>query len=313
MKTIIRDTVPCWWKLGWSPNDNSLLIHVAKAFISALPAISPNSPLILAGKSWLAGDLFRSFSCSLTESHFGFNQSIKRVADRNTASEFATFSVLLPKVHRATGRACPDCGGTGKRERGDRCLLCNGSKMEMVYDWDTAFNITGSIQLLFWLLDLEAKTEMPTQTPQWMALNLWAERGMAGSSLGGHLSKDGVRMFKLLIRTGSSPVKKLEKRVTTALAQSWTRMMGKGPYGNYNLRAEIKEDDCNLFLTCPGDAAGAYTLNQQSNLPPEHGCEISSHNMDSPAQALACLAGLAVFCEELEMVWNEQEQLCLAR
>ena len=70
---------------------------------------------------------------------------------------------------------------------------------------------------------------------------------------------------------------------------------------------EIRED-ANLFITCPGDAAGVYTVNENWRASYDKGCDISCHNMDNPTQALACLAGLAVFSEELEkewLLWNE--------
>ncbi|GEM_PF-1702187 len=302
MKIIIYDTVPCWWKLGWSPADNSLRIDIAKAFIAALPPIPDNSPLILRSKQQISDDLFASFSCDLKAANFGFNRSIKRIGEQDSASDFATFAVLLPKVYIATGKACQDCGGTGERDAGMGCLYCGGSKVEMLHDWDTAYNITKSLQLLFWLLELQPETEMATQIPQWLELSLCAERDMHGSSLGGYLSKDGLQLFNRLVHS-KRRIREVEKRIKDALIQAWKHMM-EDRDDDYNLRAEIR-DNANLFLTCPGDAAGVYIVNERHSA---HGCQIDCHNMDNPAQALACLAGLGVFCEELEKMWCEQKK-----
>lgn len=306
MKTIISDTLPCWWKLGWSPADNSLKILVAESFISAFPPIPTNSPLILQVKEQISYDLFASFSCDLTAPHFGFNQSIKRVPETKPHESFVTFTANLPQVYCQTGMVCRECGGTGEREPGSYCYSCGGSKVDGVYDWDRAYSVTKSLQLMFWLFDLEVETKMLTQTPQLLRLTLCAERDMHGSSLGGYLSKEGFQTFDHLVHGNTSHVREVEKGITSALKQAWKHMMGNENHVNYNLRAEIREGTSDLFITCPGNAAGVYTTNERRST--HSGCEISCHNMDNPAQALSCIAGLAVFCEELERMWRKQEK-----
>lgn len=303
MKSMIFDTVPCWWKLGWNPNENSLLIRIAESYISALPPIPPNSPLMQSVREKISGNLFSTFSADLRAPYFGFNQSIKR--KERTVDGFAIFSAQLPQVRIKTGMSCAECDGTGRRPGSpeDNCHFCGGSKVEMVCEWNTAFSLTESLQILFWLFDIGVETETPTETPQLLRLNLCAERESHGSSLGGDLSKDGLEMFDRFTHGNASRVGKLEKRMSTTLVQSWNYIMGNMVCDKYNLRAEIRRDDTNLFLTCPGDATGIYTVNEKCSA--RGGCQISCHNMDNPAQALTCLAGLAVFCEELERMWHE--------
>lgn len=306
---MIFDTVPCWWKLGWSPSNNSLLIHIAEPFIAVPPPIPLNSPLMRNAQKKVKEDLFSTFSADLTASHFGFNQSIKRIGERD-ADGFVTFSVPLPQARIKTGMACAECGGTGERigSPGDNCMFCDGSKMEMVYEWNNAFSITESLQILFWLLEIEVEAEMPTnKMPQLLRLNLCAERDSHGSSLCGDLSKDGLKLFDSLAHGSRLRIDDLEKRMSVALAQAWNHIIGNRVQDKYNLRAEIRSDSTNLFLTCPGDAAGIYTVNEKYSV--HSRCQISSHNMDNPAQALTCLAGLAVFCEELEKMWHKQRKL----
>ena len=142
---------------------------------------------------------------------------------------------------------------------------------------------------------------MPTTTPQWFALDLGAERDQHGSSLGGNLSRDGLAHLAALARCEEKR-EVAQGRIKLSLTEAWRWMMGEFGHAPYDLRTEILETP-NLYLTVPGDAAGVYTENEQSR--PDRGCSIGCHNMDNPAQALACLAGLATFSEILEESWRE--------
>ncbi len=306
LKTLVTDTLPCWWKLAWSPTEKALRISIAEAYIKTLPKISSNAPIIKIAREKGEEDLFSRFSYDLTAPYFGFNQSIRRLGQPNSEG-FVPFVIPLPKVLRNTGMVCQECDGIGKQEYGDSCVWCHGKKGRMVYDWYEAFATTASLQLLFWFLDIGYEEEMPTpspQTPQILRLNLCADRNMHGSSLGGDLSRDGLQLLRSLILE-SSRTEKVEERIKNSLIRSWKHMMRNNEWDDFNLRAEIRED-ANLFITCPGDAAGVYTVNENRFLR-DCGCGITCHNMDTPAQALTCLAGLAVFCEELEKKWQEKQ------
>ncbi|OHA19558.1 MAG: hypothetical protein A3C08_02645 [Candidatus Taylorbacteria bacterium RIFCSPHIGHO2_02_FULL_47_18] len=305
-KTLLLDTLPSWYRLSWNASQNALQIHIAEAYIAALPPIPDNSPLRIFAEKKVSGDLFASYSLDLTAKQFGFNGSVRRLDATDPKTGFVSFSVALPRVHTSTGMACQECGGTGESDD-HRCFHCNGFKLEMKYDWYGAYSITESLQLLFWLLDIRLEAEMHTEVPQLFTLHLCAERSMHGSSMGGHLGKDALKMLRCVIASGKERCVNVERRITEALTQSWQHMMAKCDYDNHNLRVEIRED-ANLFITCPGDAAGVYTVNENWRASYDKGCDISCHNMDNPTQALACLAGLAVFSEELEkewLLWNE--------
>lgn len=300
-KCLLFDTIPSWYKLFWNSAQHALEIHIAKAYIAALPPIPENSPLKCSVKGKISRDLFSSCSLDLSAEYFGFNECISRRCIL-PETKCAVFSVTLPRVHVPTGLTCQECDGIGKRDQWE-CVFCNGSKIEMKFDWDKAYAITESLQMLFWLLDIGVESVIPTEMPQWFTLHICAERDMHGSSMGGHLSKDGLLLFQIMLATRHRCAVDLERSITAALSQSWEYMMGKHSIG-YNLRAEVRQDSANLLLTVPGDAAGVYTLNEKIRGDNERGCDISCHNMDNPAQALACLAGLGVFSEALEKAWK---------
>lgn len=303
---LLFDTIPSWHKLCWNSAQHALEINIAETYISALPPIPEDSPLRRSVKEKISRDLFASCSLDLTAEHFGFNKSIRRLGDADPKTKFVPFLVALPRIHVPTGLACQECDGTGKRDE-CKCLYCDGSKIEMKFNWDKAYAITESLQLLFWLLDIGVETEIPSEAPQWFTLHICAERDMHGSSMGGHLSKDGIHLFKNMFTTRYGCAVDLERSITTALSQAWEYMMGEHSIG-YDLRAQIQQDGPVLCLTIPGDAAGVYTINEEMRGDRGMGCEISCHNMDTPAQALACLAGLAVFSEALEKAWRAQKK-----
>ena len=307
-KFLLFDTIPSWYKLRWKPAQNKLEIHISEAYIQAMPAIPKDSGLMQYAKKKISENLFSYFSFDLTKEYFGFNESIfRRCVIPET--KYVVFSIALPRIHISTGLSCQKCDGTGKYNNNE-CLYCNDSKIEMVYQWDNAYTITESLQILFNLLEMGLEVEMSKGVlPQLFSLSICAERDMQGSSMGGHLSKDGLILLRDVIATGKNCCVALENKISDALKQSWFYMMKKqnNDYDCHYLRAEIRED-ANLILTVPGDAAGVYTINDY-NRDMGRGCDISCHNMDNPAQALACLVGFAVFSERLEQKWNEQKKI----
>ena len=63
-----------------------------------------------------------------------------------------------------------------------------------------------------------------------------------------------------------------------------------------------------LFIRAKNGHGGRLGYEKEWRFNKDSGCNISCHNMDNPAQVLACLVGLAVFSEELEkewFLWNE--------
>ncbi|MCR4334742.1 MAG: hypothetical protein NUV47_03400 [Patescibacteria group bacterium] len=305
-KFLLFDTIPSWYKLRWKPVQNKLEIHISEAYIQAVPAIPKDSGLMQYAKKKISENLFSSFNFDLTKDFFGFNESIFRKCVI-PETKFVVFSISLPRIHISTGLSCQNCNNTGEYNN-RQCPHCNGSKNQMVYQWDNAYTITESLQILFNLLNMGLEVEMSKDVlPQLFSLSICAERNMHGSSMSGHLSKDGLILLRDVIATGKNCCVALENKISDALKHSWFYMMKKqnNDYNCHYLRAEIRED-ANLCLTIPGDAAGVYTINENSRRDTEkRGCDVSCHNMDNPAQALACLVGLSVFFEELEQKWNE--------
>lgn len=298
MKIIYSDTVPAWFKLGLSPDQLSLHIHIAKAFIQSQRPIPPDAPIVTEAAKAFSDTLFTRFLGDLSGPAFGFGTHVRNCGEHPAQKEFVSFQVLLPRIRVNTSMACKKCSGTKERE-GLPCFFCDGTGKERVYDWNTAFEIVTNLWMLFMYLGITPEGEMPTKVPQWMTLTLLAERGQHGSSLGGDLSKDGVEVLSA-IAASSSECEKVETKLSSILTKAWEFMLGRREYDLHDLRAEIRETP-NLFLTVPGDAAGVYTENQTDSR--GRGCKIGCHNMDSPAQSLTTLWALAGFADELTDCW----------
>ncbi|MDO8619925.1 MAG: hypothetical protein Q7R64_01080 [bacterium] len=291
------ETKPAWWKLCWNPDIPALQVYVAKAFIEAFRPIPKNSPFMQILKDEGVLRQYGSPSCDFNATNFGFGESIVR---KEATEAFALFEVPLPRIWQLTGKSCAKCEGEGVKD-GRACLYCGGSGAIRACDWSAGYVVTRSLGLLFSLLEIPPQSQMPTGTPQWLLLRLWSSREINGSALGGVLGSEGLRLFdQLLVQGGELPLEAVKARITDAIAYAWRYMMGENRNDNGTLSATVSEMH-NLFLNCPPGDSAVYT--ERSAIDSGRGCRIGCHNLEHPGQALSCLAGLAVFSNELDTAW----------
>ena len=286
MNVLIRDRLPRWYGISWREANPAILLSIHRDFLADFPKIKPDAPEVLARVQEFGFSLFDGSS----QPYFGFDQCLTR---QEGNGEFVEFVAPLPIVCKETDRPCQNCEGSGNDTlRDGKCLYCNGRGTEEEYTWRGAFAISASLNLFFRLACFPEK-RTSAAAPQLLTVRLHTARGMHGGELGGMY---GIPLAEWL---RSQPLHTGIPEMVRAMKAAYGHMLGASrvnEYNEYSFRAAIDHQNGWLSVDCPGDACG---LNPVRSPEPGRGYELSSHNVDTPAQQLTLLAGLAALCDRV--------------
>ena len=279
MKVLHLDNMSRWYALWWDTAEKCLFIKIYRHFINAFEY--PD----LARLFWTlenegGEDLFTKCETRLGQRTFGYGQHIQQTSED---TKTITYKITIPQILFETGKACQECGGTGERSEGQRCIWCNGTKREKVHVWKNANQLCESLQVLFSALYFHQEVETDSKEYQWFTVT--AGIGDRGCYLGGELSPAFVDLLRSKSRS------RLElKEVTDAQMSAFEQMMGASRlYDRYCFNAWL--DNGNLVINCPGDACGIHPSPSVQNIHSGCGVEITCHNLDSPHQLITLLCG----------------------
>lgn len=279
-----------WYELSFDARRAGIILRVHRNFINNLELKAKSElPFIQAFMKEFG---FRQFDGDLTRD-FGFERSfhLRRVC----ADGFNEFSIKLPRVERLSAKPCEGCDGTGKdHSRWDnRCFYCDGAGRKQEYDWRTVLAISASFSVFSSLAFSPAWGDGPEDPPdkaQLLTLQTITRPGAHGGSLGGMLS------IPLVMWLSRFPANTAFRFVEGAMKIAYWRMFGQKKYTMQEFRAWLRDDFGGLLLDCPGDACGLH--------PSDHfhsrslrGYAFSCHNVDTAAQQLTLIAGLAALCD----------------
>ena len=284
MKVLVLNILPCWWELSWYPIIPAILLNVHDDYIAANGPIPTDHPNV----GYLAKELeLPPFSGDFGKD-FGFGAQFRKIPSRNG---FARFQIEIPRVRRQTGKRCPDCRGTGKDHllAGRECFDCRGAGMEHVIDYSTANAISATFTLFTMQAEyFQGQTSAPF--PQLLTVSTHTQPNMGGGSLHGMY---GIPLCRFLCRLGERVrIPEMEQAMLTA----YRYMLEPASYdtGNYDFRAQVERKGW-LNVSCPGEACGLHPAHE---LVEGRGYEVTSHNVDSPAQQITLLAGLAALHDQ---------------
>jgi len=276
---LYRDDIPCWYELSWRKKIPAIRVMIHKDFIKDAIIIDENVPIVVAlskefGFNGFVGDF---------ERNFGFDNSFVRGKE---TEEFVEFIAKIPKIKKI-GKICSYCKGSGKDEDLDsKCLWCHGEKKESLYDWKSAYAISASFNVLFMLL-FSFEKEIQSNLFQLIEVSTAIHKGMHGGSLGGQFSVQLCNWMDSLRESGKSSIVEMIE----AMRLAYKVMMGRNPYDWNDFRASVDYEGGWLNTSCPGNACG---LNPDFMAPKEGlGYNFGCHNVDTPAQQITLIAGLA--------------------
>lgn len=162
-------------------------------------------------------------------------------------------------------------------------------------DWTKLYEISATFSLFLELMNSHLYAEEATYSnpPQLIMLHLVARRGLHGGSFDGEYGIDfcnGLRVIK------TNP--KIQCQVLGAMENAHRRIFSSEPSGHF--RFEIRESG-GLILDCPGNACGIHP-DDWNHIFPKKGYKFGCHNIDTPAQQLTLMAGLAILHEEVDKI-----------
>ncbi|MDO8498232.1 MAG: hypothetical protein Q7S44_00355 [bacterium] len=275
----LRD-LPCWYELSWIESGPTLVLRIHEDFIENAYQMTPNSPIIRA----LAQDLDLGNFSGDFQGHIGFEEALKNQGKKDGFTEFA---LAVPQIKRITDQECQWCGGSGQDDLRDwECLRCEGSGKGYEMDWHQAYTASASLTAFTVLLRLSEK-DTSTLFPQLLTFQTITQKDMHGGSLGAEVSFPLRQWLSRYAGSNTLP------EVTRAMMATYDQMFGLKDLDEYCFQMIIREDGA-LMMDCPGNASGLHPDHQAINgIDRGYGYELACHNVDSPAQQLTLLAGLA--------------------
>ena len=279
MRMLTREEIPCWYELSWHEEGPAIVLRIHRDIVEDIKIIPDDAPIVAHFKEEFG---FADFSGNLNED-FGFERVFLFQGKKN---DFTQFLIPIPVIKKETDELCERCQGSGKDEyREERdCLSCNGSCKEYIFDWQSAFGISASFTVLSAVLRFPEKTTS-APFPQLLTVETITQKGMHGGSLGGEYS---ISLCRLLASLGSGAD---IPEMVRAMKAAYGRMLGLTDFDGHRFRACVDYDSGWLNVDCPGDACGLHPSSH--DIRQGEGYEFSCHNVDSPAQQITLLAGLA--------------------
>lgn len=284
-KWLIKENIPCWYELSWQKEEPAILLRVHQDFIKSTRMFPPESPII---RHYMEAFKFSNFSDSLN-GNFGFNNTLFEGTFnyQGKKDEFVEFLIKLPIIKVKTHEVCDYCHGSGKDtiiEEDERdCIHCEGTGTKYDYLWQRAYAVSASFTIFFKIARYPEK-ETSSSLPQLIIVETVTDREMHGGSLGGEIS---IPLRNWLASLGDASLPEVTQATKTAYGHMFS---GLRHFNDYYFKSYARSNG-GFVADCPGDACGLHPSGWHK--PEGEGYEFSCHNVDSPAQQITLLAGLA--------------------
>lgn len=280
MKILIHESIPCWYEFGWDAESIAIVLRIHQDFIVRYPRISEDCAYV---QVFLKEFGFKEFS-----GDFAGDIGFEKVFHNNgVKGEFVEFIIPIPVLRKDTGEICKICGGSGDgNHRDEKCICCGGSGNEYCIDWHKGHLISATFTTILPYLLLWSDDETNCSLPQLFTVQTITEVGMHGGSLGGAFGVELVKWFSTF-----SPPHVINEMVD-AMKMAYEQLFAQRPHRFDRFNARIDYENGWLNVDCPGDACGLNPSYGGVNKD-GHGYGVGCHNVDTCAQQLTLLAGLA--------------------
>jgi len=286
----MRESMPRWYGLSWDAGKAAIRIRLNRE----LPR--PEKMWDTDNNDIMVRHGFGMFESDLDGKWFGFDRALEIV--KHPSGEYREFIGRLPRVRVSSKRRCYDCEGN-KTRHGEKCFSCDGTGMDYDLKWKRAEALAMSIGILLSPFEYNER-ETDSQDHQLLTVHLFISEQSAPIG--------GIVGIPLHHWAREYPQHTEFTDVIAAMKQAYGRMMGKSrvksssPFG---FRAMVYSDHKHISFDCPGDACGVYG-SPDDDPGDNHGYQLSCHNVDSAAQQLTLLAGLAALHDRADREIREQ-------
>lgn len=307
-----RENMPCLYDLAFDLSGPAIIVKAHRDFLAQFPNFD-NSPKIKDLQNKFGLPEFQSGS---SNENFGFGGVFSR---QGCEDSFAVFKIAIPQIKKHMEKNCPICRGDGKglfgnclrcegkgrvpkicemcngtgRDDGDRaCLNCTGLGIEFYYDWASAYQVTASFSVFFDLAFLSSGKDKAVYSYllQLILINTAVDR--ESNSLDGTYSIPLARWL-----ASFSPKTKIVG-MEEAMMSVYKKIFGEiSSHDKFEICAEVSHEKGWLNVSCPGDRCDLYPAHSSGPVLGK-GYQFSCHNVDTPAQQLTLLSGLAALCGE---------------
>lgn len=281
LRWIVRDIISCWYELSFQQEPAAIILRIHQDFIENFLAKVKNPPeewpIV---KSFLQGLGFTGFSGDF-QKDIGFESLLKRKGEKDG---FIEFLAVVPEVEKESGKKCRDCRGLGKKY-GSECFMCRGTGKECIMDWRLADAISASFSVFTTVLHNSSnQKDTSAPFPQLLTVDTTTSQGMDGGSLSGEVS---IPLCNWLIGLKENA---LFPEVSQATKAAYYHMFLNRCRLDYYFRAYVRENG-RFIIDCPGDACGLHPCDWDATN--GNGYEFTCYNVDTSAQQITLLAGLA--------------------
>jgi len=287
-KDIIESNISCWYELSWQENPPAIILRIHTDFIKEFKTEHPPEewPIIKSFKEKFG---FKDFGGNFDQD-IGFEKVFKYTGENQGFIEYVT---KIPQIQKSTCSPCQQCNGTGKDEwrgEGEICFFCEGTGKERVMDWQRAYAISASFTVLLIVLSsFNLKENTSILLPQLLTIKTTTHKDMHGGSFGGEIS---IPLREWLASLGDNAT---IPEMVKAMKKAHKQMFGLHDYESLSFKVYVRSSGA-FFADCPGNACGIHPSDRR--LEKGKGYEFSCHNVDTPAQQIVLLAGLAALCDK---------------
>lgn len=290
--SIERENMPCLYEIGWQKRTLALILKIHESIIQTCPDLRKSFWIAHFIKNF-GFRFFDQFKADLFgDLYFGFDCVCRKVGEQNG---FWIFEIPIPQIKKQINEACHYCNGTGEDKIIEqKCLACGGCGMETVMDWKKIEVISASLVIFFDIVSMrcEKGKESNCDFPQLILIETMLERKMHGGSLSGDYSLPLVNFL-----SSFAPNTEITE-MKDAMVLAHRKMFGKkDKYEIYEMEAKVAYENGWLNTSCPGNACGLHPADSWG-LQNGNGYRFSCHNVDTAAQQITLIAGLAALCDK---------------
>lgn len=287
MFNILDEYIPCWYELSWNPKIPAIILRIHKDFIKNFirdgGAVSYKASIIKGLKRELKVFKYLHHFEDNFEKNIGFEGVFRRLGENG---EFIEFAVDIPVIKKESKDVCRNCGGSGKdKYEGDKCLFCNGTGKKPGINWRMAYCISASFTILLTLLSTQ-KDKTNCELPQLFEINTITHEDTHGGSLNGQFSVPLVNWLKRFNHSREI------SEIKDTMIKTYGHMFSlSNCFDHTEFKIQLSSEKSGwIVLCCPGSACSIFPEGFRDS---KKGYKFSCNNVDSPAQQLTLLSGLA--------------------